>query len=269
MEYCGVELTEEGLQHYGVKGMHWGVRRYQPYPGEADGRKLTRRQVRKTMRAIKRNSKRYAQRQFYADKSLTESLRKGQMAKNARAQGYTARAERYEKQSIKQANDTAEHIKGMLDYKKAMNDAVKKIESTGNYKVLADKGRTYLAGSGRATAIAAALSLPLSPGLAAGLAAGGMIGYRNASGRPINGKIDYKKPILRKTNGKKESGGFVNPETRVTAGQEKSQNKGPVVAVTRDEARKMGLNESTRITGKEEQEYWKALAREYDKKKKR
>ena len=29
MEYCGVELTEEGLQHHGIKGMHWGIRRYQ------------------------------------------------------------------------------------------------------------------------------------------------------------------------------------------------------------------------------------------------
>ena len=207
MEYCGVELTEEGLQHYGIKGMHWGVRRYQPYPGEADGRKLSKHKVRKAMRAIKRNSKRYAQRNWYANRSLDESLQNASKAADARAQGYTARAEKFDKKAKKQASDTAKHIAGMADLKKEINSAVNKIESTGEYKVMADKGRTFLSGSGRYLTGWALAGIP------------GMVGvdiYRSISGKPIDGKINYKKPILRNTNGQKESGGFVDPVIRVT-----------------------------------------------------
>lgn len=32
------------------------------------------------------------------------------------------------------------------------------------------------------------------------------------------------------------------------------------IATTHDQAKKMGLGEKTRVTGKEEQEFWKALA---------
>jgi hypothetical protein len=45
-------------------------------------------------------------------------------------------------------------------------------------------------------------------------------------------------------------------------------SNGLVVAVTKDEAKKLGLNESTRITGKEESDMWKAIAKEQMKKKK-
>jgi hypothetical protein len=45
----------------------------------------------------------------------------------------------------------------------------------------------------------------------------------------------------------------------------KSKNSGFTVMVTADQARKMGLDNSTRITGKEESDMWKAIAREYGK----
>lgn len=30
-------MYENELKHYGVMGMHWGIRRYQPYPAAYDG----------------------------------------------------------------------------------------------------------------------------------------------------------------------------------------------------------------------------------------
>lgn len=51
MEYCGFELTDEGLRHYGIQGMRWGIRRYQPYPGGG----MTRRHARKAVKSINKN----------------------------------------------------------------------------------------------------------------------------------------------------------------------------------------------------------------------
>ena len=32
-----LNAVEEHLEHHGIIGMHWGVRRYQPYPSDYDG----------------------------------------------------------------------------------------------------------------------------------------------------------------------------------------------------------------------------------------
>lgn len=47
-------LTTE-LMHYGVMGMHWGVRRYQPYPAayDGDGRFIGRKALKKQVKADK------------------------------------------------------------------------------------------------------------------------------------------------------------------------------------------------------------------------
>lgn len=192
MEYCGVELTDEGLKHYGVKGMHWGVRRYQPYPGQADGRQLSKRQVRKTVRAIKKNSKRYAQRKWYAEKSMGKAFELKRLSDKAKKQGDILNAKKLDEKANKQIKDSAEHTKGMADYKKNITSAIKKIESTGKYDVYSKKGRTFLSGSGRM----------FTAGAAAGILGIGTVGmYRALTGRTSNGKIYYDKPVLKKTNG--------------------------------------------------------------------
>ena len=201
MEYCGVELTDEGLQHYGVKGMHWGIRRYQPYPGEADGRQLSKHKVRKAMRAIKRNSKRYAQRKWYADKSLGKAFELSAQSDKSKKEGDTLTAAKLKEKSDKQIKDAAKHMKGMVDYKKNITAAIKKIESTGKYEVYAKKGRAKLAGSG---------NLPIWALNFGALGIGGVVGNRVAKGMPMNGKIYYDKPVLRKTNGVKDPNNTTN-----------------------------------------------------------
>ena len=89
MEYCGVELTEEGLQHYGIQGMRWGIRRYQPYPsGE-----MKRRHAKKAVRIINNNVASAARINFnilepkhkwvkdYATPKLNKAIEKGDKKK--------------------------------------------------------------------------------------------------------------------------------------------------------------------------------------------
>ena len=38
METWRSQLYSDALYHHGVKGMHWGIRRYQPYPDGKSGK---------------------------------------------------------------------------------------------------------------------------------------------------------------------------------------------------------------------------------------
>lgn len=54
------------LSHHGILGMHWGIRRYQPYPGDYHGDgKYTGKKRRKTEKLAKKDAKRYADAKMY------------------------------------------------------------------------------------------------------------------------------------------------------------------------------------------------------------
>ena len=55
--------------HYGVKGMHWGIRRYQPYPDGEHGQFIGKHAANKAKRAMNFNSYRISQAEHYKNKS--------------------------------------------------------------------------------------------------------------------------------------------------------------------------------------------------------
>ena len=69
IDHYGRLVSSYELYHYGIMGMHWGVRRYQPYPGDyhGDGKYTgrTNRQVKRTQRMAKKDAKRYANAKMY------------------------------------------------------------------------------------------------------------------------------------------------------------------------------------------------------------
>lgn len=146
MEYCGIELTEEGLQHYGVKGMHWGVRRYQPYPGEG---RMTRRHAKKAVRIINSNAKRNAIKGYYKDESVKAYQIYMQKAKEAMRDNKDKKASKQLKKAGKEMADIMTLDKQIKSGKDEMNKALKNLNENGyktieNTKVkrFADLGRT-------------------------------------------------------------------------------------------------------------------------------
>lgn len=146
MEYCGVELTEEGLQHYGVKGMHWGVRRYQPYPKGT----MTKRQAKKAVRIINSNAKRNAIKNYYKDESTKAYQIYMSKAKEAMRDNKDKKAENLLKKAGKEMGDVITLHEQIKNGKAQANKALQNLKENGfntttNTKIkrFVDLGRTF------------------------------------------------------------------------------------------------------------------------------
>lgn len=108
--YYGGNDYRDYLAHHGIKGMHWGIRRYQPYPDGFSGEAKyigDKRITRKTRRLAKKDAKEFARaRMFYG-----EGAGNRRKLIKARVEEYSKKIpgykEEFEKYSSKQ--DMAKH----------------------------------------------------------------------------------------------------------------------------------------------------------------
>lgn len=183
------EMTNE-LCHYGVMGMHWGVRRYQPYPGSYDGdgkfigKKALKTRLKTDKKAVDAQVKKasglgsaYEQatrRLQVAQKdravkakddpdAITEKSKKSQMKLDAAAEAREKIASRYEEEA-KKAEEMVKNLQQKYG-KENVRDLIYKTDSDGK-KIINEK---IASGKDRAAhmALDVAVSLFAHPGLIA------------------------------------------------------------------------------------------------------
>ena len=152
MEYCYAvprddyhdwEDSDE-LKHYGVKGMHLGIRRYQPYPDGKNGQFIGKHAANKAKRTMNFNSYRISQAEHYKNKSQKRKNKFLNKAKIAKTKGNLDKMDRMKRKANKEQEDINFHKKTINDAKKAINDSIKKL-SAGGYDVssVTKKGKIF------------------------------------------------------------------------------------------------------------------------------
>ena len=94
----GYSFFLDELYHHGIMGMHWGIRRYQPYPSGYNGDgKYTGRQIKKTQKLAKKDAKRYANaKMYYGEGAGTRrKLLKAELSKKMKDPVYKEAFDRY------------------------------------------------------------------------------------------------------------------------------------------------------------------------------
>lgn len=114
LEYCYAVPNSDELTHYGVKGMHWGIRRYQPYPNDGPGRFARK-------KATKQGAR------FIADINQRKRNEEVRKVKQSRKVGDISR-----KEFVNKRRDINDKYK--TQNRKEIEDFAKKIQSDKSYK---------------------------------------------------------------------------------------------------------------------------------------
>lgn len=122
---------DDELMHYGVRGMHWGIRRYQPYPDGKEGKFIGKKQAKKLVRSINKNERTRAQRAYYMRKSSDAAERYRIKANKASAAGKTSKAIRMTNKANKQAGDASIHEKAIKEIDAMRDKTIGELKKNG------------------------------------------------------------------------------------------------------------------------------------------
>ena len=147
MEYCYAVPNDE-LMHYGVKGMHWGIRRYQPYPNGKHGQFLGKGQVRKTIRTMNNNAYTYALASHYKDRSAKRAMKRMMKAEVADTKGKIGKRDRLTKKAQKELKDAEFHNNTMKRAQEAVNESIKRLDQ-GGWTTSSNDVKTKLIATGK------------------------------------------------------------------------------------------------------------------------
>ena len=137
LDYCYVEPQDDELMHYGVKGMHWGIRRYQPYPDGSSGRYIGKKDAKKIKKSMNTNSFLYSNAKYMREKSIKRANKYSEKGKEDKARKELSDA-KFHKDTMKKAQSA---ISKSI---KQLNKAGYSVSSKEKSSMMIDKGRMIL-----------------------------------------------------------------------------------------------------------------------------
>ena len=255
MEYCYVEPKNDELMHYGVKGMHWGIRRYQPYPDGENGQFIGKKSAKKAQKSMNQNSYIYSNAKYMRNKSLNRAENFAIKAEKAHVKGKIKKSNKMLNKAYKELDDADFHKRTMNRAVESIEDTIKKLDK-GGYGVSSKATDQILIDRGRML-VGQALLGPIGQIL---LAPRDTVRKYKVEENPRFGIDNFGNPHPQNKAAKKLNENVQNrggaPITNIKA----PSNNGLLIATTSSQAKKMGLNSNTRVTGKAESDFWKAMA---------